>query len=239
MVIISFNFEVIKYWCLQMLKKYKNELYNRIQNKHIPLTDFLYDDTDGEANIHTFSLVHIPTNFRYIATDNPNDWNHFDIMYTLFAPEFPIKKELNVDNFALISRFINWLEGICDCQNEILTPDLWTNITDSQNIINETDKESLEYFTSVEQESVRLAIRDFKQLIEKKFEMDSVQHAIVSERLDYLAIAVDRLNKFDWKGTALNTIISISITLSLNTDNGRQLFELFKTVFGSIVRMLH
>ncbi len=78
---------------------------------------------------------------------------------------------------------------------------------------------------------MRLAINDLKLLIHQQFGTTEVEQEAVVARLDYLVEASKRLNKYDWKSLAINTIISITITLSLDTEKGRQLFELFKRVF--------
>jgi len=233
-----------------MLNKYKNELLDVIKKSHFSVSDFVASEPDSPEHGKTFTLVHTPSNFHLEVWNDPRDFDSFRGFYTDFVPgligyyfpndtNYAFEELEYCDIMELVAHCTQWLEGIDKYNEDLATPDLWANITDSQNIINETDKESLEYFLPAEKDSIRLAIRDFKQLMEKKFEMDTEQHAIVFERLDYLTKAVDKSNKFDWKGIALNTIISISITLSLDADRGRQLFELFKTVFGSIVRMLH
>jgi hypothetical protein len=226
-----------------MLKKYKNELLYMIKEQHYPISDFIATEPESPDYGITFRLVHKPTDFQFVVWNEPGDFDSFGGLYTDFVPGlknfyFPEYNPYCNINEVLV-HCINWLRRIEKYNEDLLTPDLWTNITDSQNLINETDIESLEYFTTVEKESVLLAIRDLKQLIEKKFEMDDTQKAIVSERLNYLAEEVHKSNKFNWKGILLNTIINISITLSLDAEKGRQLFELSKAVFGSIVRLLH
>ena len=57
---------------------------------------------------------------------------------------------------------------------------------------------------------------------------------IISQKLDYLTEAIDRLNKFDWRAVAFSTIMTISATLSLDTEKGSLLIELFKQIFVKI-----
>ena len=225
-----------------MLKKYKNELLNIITNNGFQPSGFV---VGADSKDLTFKLTYKDTRLIFILYSADKDYHQFRCQYTIFSPNYetvylPDMNPLRIQPFEYIQQyFTNWLYQVKLYQEELFAPDLWASITDSQSIISGTDKESLEYFTSAEKDTVRLAIRDFMQLIEHKFEMDTEQHSIVSERLDYLAKAVDKSNKFDWKGIALNTIISISITLSLDAEKGRQLFELFKTIFGNLVRLLH
>jgi hypothetical protein len=60
----------------------------------------------------------------------------------------------------------------------------------------------------------------------------------INERLEYLSQAVDRLNKFDWKAQALSTLISIAVNLSVDTEGGKKLFQLFSQALEFIVKHL-
>ena len=83
-----------------------------------------------------------------------------------------------------------------------------------------------------------MSINELKGLIINKFELLEEQQKIVNDRLDYLAEASGRLNKFDWKGTLVNTIMSMSIALSLDTEKGKILLKLFQRIFQNIKGLL-
>ena len=60
----------------------------------------------------------------------------------------------------------------------------------------------------------------------------------VDARLEYLSSAIDKHNKFDWKVIVINTVITITIALSLSAEQGSQLFQLFKQIFSNILYLL-
>ena len=82
-----------------------------------------------------------------------------------------------------------------------------------------------------------MAIEELKLLIHKNLETTVEEQQVVNNRLDYLIEAMNRLNKFDWKSIAISSIMSISVALTLDTNKGQLLFDLFKKVF-SIIPML-
>jgi hypothetical protein len=119
-------------------------------------------------------------------------------------------------------------------------PDLWDEFRKGNKTlnINSINFEDQSNFLNDEKKQVQLAIADLKLLIQKEFETSENEQRIVDSRLDYLVEATKRLNKFDWKSLAISTLISLSMALSLDTEKGRQLFELFKKVFGVIPQLL-
>ena len=83
-----------------------------------------------------------------------------------------------------------------------------------------------------------MSINEFKVLIINGFHPDVKELNIIENRLEYLSESLNRLNKIDWKGLAISTVISISIALSLDTTSGHKLFELFKSVFHNVLYLL-
>jgi hypothetical protein len=75
-------------------------------------------------------------------------------------------------------------------------------------------------------------------LIIKNFKPNKEELEVVDARLKYLSDAMEKHNKFDWKGIAINTVIAITIALSLNPEQGNKLFQLFKQVFAAVIYLL-
>ena len=105
--------------------------------------------------------------------------------------------------------------------------------------INEIDFYNRKAFNIDERKQIIMSINDLKLLINNSLNTSTEEQSLVNERLDYLIEASDRLNKFDWKSLAISTLISISITLSLDTQKEQLLFELFKKVFSLIPTLTH
>jgi len=49
---------------------------------------------------------------------------------------------------------------------------------------------------------------------------------------------VDRLNRFDWSGLAISIVVSIAVNMSVDTEDGRVLFTLFKAAFQATTKFL-
>ena len=73
-------------------------------------------------------------------------------------------------------------------------------------------------------------LNEIKLLIASRFQATEEQLTVVHNRIDYLVTAVDRLNKIDFKGIFINTIIAIMIALNLDTAKGHELYNLFMQI---------
>lgn len=92
-----------------------------------------------------------------------------------------------------------------------------------------TDKEYVDSdnFTLNERETIKLALNEIKGLINERFATTDYHIEVIDSRIKYLTEGVDRLNKTDWKGIFINTIISLTIALSLDAEKGQELYNLF------------
>lgn len=90
-------------------------------------------------------------------------------------------------------------------------------------------------FTAEEKVFVRKSIAEFQKQVEETFKPSEDQTRIVREHLEYLSAGLDRLNKFDWRGLAVSTLISIAVNLSVDTSGGRVLIQLFQQAFQSAI----
>jgi hypothetical protein len=119
-------------------------------------------------------------------------------------------------------------------------PDLWSQLQSLAPSFDEkwTQPEELGNFTEHEKVEIRGAIQQLKRQITEGFTLTSEQAGVVHRRLEYLEAALDRLNKFDWSGLFLQIWISIAVNLSLDTERGKQLFELVRATFSGMARLL-
>ena len=123
--------------------------------------------------------------------------------------------------------------------DEELLPDLWSEAKAASESSSSNSFESHEVFTEDEKAKVKLAINNFRILLVQQFEPNPQQLASVNDQLEYLVAAVDRLNKFDWKGVATSTLIGISTALTLDVERSRHLYGLFQQAFSSVLRLLN
>jgi hypothetical protein len=152
---------------------------------------------------------------------------------------FPEEASDYADTAQVVRGLQTWLaRDVSRAIEEELLPDLWQQVRDSAMArIGQTHRDD-EPFSADERAQVKIAITNFYFLIEQTFAPAPEARAAVQEQLDYLKEAVDRLNRFDWKGTAINTLLGITVTLSLDTERGRQLYGLFRQAFAALVHLL-
>jgi hypothetical protein len=136
--------------------------------------------------------------------------------------------------------FDNWLSiDVRSAINEEFVPDLWAiaseNLNETQRFrVSETDE-----FTQEERRLLKESLLTFRLLVVENYHPDTQQLVLISERLKYLESAVDRLNRFDWKGVAIATLLNIATALSLDTERGRQLYNLFKQALSGLLYLLN
>lgn len=226
-----------------MLKKYRNSLFESIQgmNKGLGNCQFQLEEKSGQIEI-----IVPDTPLKFIIIDCPHSFNVFKYNHSLFAPNFPLTGEIpaQANHYETFDKIINiikkWLDDAVkpyiDEQDGI---DMWReykkgNKTLNIESINFDDKDS---FSIDEKTQITLALSELKLLIEGKFQLSEKEMNIVNERLNYLIESKERLNKFDWKSLLINTIINITVALSLDTHKGQELFLLFKHAFAMIPQL--
>lgn len=214
---------------------YKNEIFNYLLANKWDVSDFKISDREDNFIV---SYKETPLSFRFYF---PNDFDLFFPSWIIYSPSWTstgANPSAWPETFQL---FQKWLEttvkNYIDDQNTI---DLWEEYLKGNSGVcfKNIDFNNQENFTPDEQQQLRMSINELKGLIVNKFDLLEEQQKIVSERLDYLAEASKRLNKFDWKGTLINTIINITLTLSLDTNKSKMLLKLFQSIFWSIKGLL-
>jgi hypothetical protein len=215
-----------------MRKAYKNQIFQYLLNHPLGIDNF--EVTDDETSFRlTYKLTEIPFTFSFEAS---GDFDYVWPTAVLFEPFFK-HQELSQDAVPFESAFEyfkGWIdqhlqEYINDC-NEI---DLWAEYKARVSALpsNEFDYQDHTTFTKHEKQSIKLALKELSQLILDRFVEDEKHQQIVEERLAYLAESIDRIDhKIDWKGILINTIISITIALTLDPERGQELYNLFVQV---------
>lgn len=223
-----------------MKRKYHNEVLSKLIKHGYDANDFdLIIETKRNGEYST--LRHRSSGFNFIFFNPSDSYEEFMVLYSLFAPAKEtnwIPEEGGYINFQLaMNNFEYWLsEDLKNFIEDVNEIDLWEayNAEDKVLEVHKIDFDDKSTFSLDERIQIKNSINDLKYLIQKNLQTNEQEQKLVEARLDYLVEASNRLNKFDWKSVTLNTIISISITLSLDTEKGRMLFDLFKKVFGVI-----
>lgn len=226
-----------------MLRRHKNGFIEVIRKHGFSPSSFKRIEKLVDGN-PAFILQLRNTPMSFMTRTSSEDFHGLDIRCVRFAPNYPMTDyypELNWTNIEdIYERFGVWLDNdVTLYLEEIDAPDLWEQI-ESGNLFEDDpllDQNKAE-FGKVEKERIRGALEQFQQSVEEEFSPSEEQSQAVRDRLDYLSEALDRLNKTDWQGVAISAIVSISVALSLDTEQGKRLFELFKSALSSVARLM-
>lgn len=185
---------------------------------------------DGEPTFYFFMAAHStvdgrsPEGFWRISgvpqyTPSPTtDWIKWSVLYTHLE---------------------KWVSRV---KKELDAPDLWAAFVLDQRTTAfagaRPSDESFRPFTADEKVVIRRALSATEQKIDETFHPSRDEMAYVRERLDYIADRLDHLNRFDWKGVFLESIMSVGVGLALDAVGVRTLFEVVKQTFGQILRLL-
>jgi hypothetical protein len=223
-----------------MLKRYTNALLDAIRGAGSNPNDFTGIDDPKES--FGFVITFEPAELEFMVSHEPENPHWFWYSFTRYtganpvvAGPFPDSGSCQFDD--VLSAFGNWLAG--DVQTSIeeqLIPDLWAQLTETA--ISPRGEDAEENFSSEQRQQIRAALKTFQVLVEETFDPSELQGELITEHLDYLSEAVDRLNRFDWKSVAISTLVTISVALSLDTERGRQLYGLFQQAFAMLMHLL-
>ena len=227
-----------------MLKNHKNAIFNAIKTSKFNTDKF--DISESVEEDHVITIIKIKdTPFKFLIGQPSDNFVEFRYQYVLFSPNYVLTNILPRDRYIdftdVLYAFKRWLNNHINSyfeeENEI---DLWTEYKSVNKILNleKIDFEDQSYFSSGEKEQIKSAINELKLSIAKNFQLSNEEISQVNKRLDYLSDAPERLNKFDWKSLIIPTILNIATALSLNTQQGKELFELFKQVFQVIPKLI-
>jgi hypothetical protein len=224
-----------------ILTKHKNSLLSIIQESGLDPNIFTAKDTTIDEDDY-FVIRLANSQILFGARPWEASFTSFNYRHSLFRLGFQINAPRYAENFVfLASRFKEWLESIVKPYlDDVATPDLWRILEETRTHTRDKSvtPEDFESFSEDEKLGIRLSLKDFRLLIVKNFKLNREELQVIDARLKYLSDAVEKHNKFDWKGIAINTVIAIIIALSLDPEQGNKLFQLFKQVFSHIIYLL-
>lgn len=226
-----------------MRKKHRNVILQIIKDHGLSPSKFevIESISEDKLELSTTSFRYKDSPFFFDIRISNDSYDLFDCRFVLYGPKFPVTDYFPEDSFAnfdtVASDFEDWIKKqIMEYEEDKFEPDLWADyINGSGNIdINQIDFNDKTKFSDDQQKQVLIAINEVKYLVEKHFSPTEQELILINERLNYLVDSSKNLNKFDWKSLLFSTIIGIATTLTLDTEKGKLLLELFRRVFSSI-----
>jgi hypothetical protein len=230
-----------------ILKRHKNAFYHVVQQLGLDVGDFQWseDTVSGTGSgASSFTLQYKASPLRFTIVESRSNHDFFTFNYTEFQRGFP--EIINVTekalDFAKITENLKWWidRHLRQYIEEESLPDLWAQLSVGSEVFGDFLARPLDEtaFTVFEKQNIRLALDRFRLSIEETFQPSEEDRATIAERLDYLAQAVDRLNKTDWHGIGISTVIGIATTLGLDSEKGRLLYGLLQQAFTTVWHLL-
>ena len=227
-----------------MLRSTKNRLLEVVKSHADPI---LFDGVEEKrGNQDAFVISAKGTPLEFFVRNPPTSFREFDCAYTRFVPGFPLSPFVPAAGYTadlelIASELKEWLtEHALPCLEEVSQPDLWERLEDERALFGTASVQPADMgsFTADEKARARAALLQFERRIQLAFNPSPEQAEVIAAQMQYLSAAVDRLNHFDWRSLLLSTVIGVATTLSLDTDAGRELFEIAKQVFSEALKYL-
>lgn len=233
-----------------MVPSVYGEVHTMIPKKH---TNELLKVLLAEGqDVNRFGLKELVTNYpggiveiRYndspmyfrIYPANADDFYFYKIVYSTFSPTYSEKydnsRQLTLDEVKddlahwLKSEIAKYIDNECDI-------DYWKIIRENPFTIESIDFSKNEPFSLEEREQLQIGLEEIKVLVAQNFGLDQSELGIVNKKIDYLIEATKRLDKTDWKGIAISTIIAIVYDLSLDEHKRGMFLGLFAKLWAFV-----
>ena len=182
--------------------------------------------TSGVATMVTFKNSEF---FFLFETSQRQSLNH----YALFTPgkdSFHETEDTMIWD-AQFRCFKNWLSYVV---REITAPNKWDRLQNEINNLGITISNGEDKFSALEFENLKEKLLQLKNGI-TSLGLLPEQISSLNNKIDHLAELAKTMNKFDWKGLFIGTIMSIIIQLSVTPENAKSLWQLIKQIFSSFL----
>ena len=224
-----------------ILKTYKNSLLNTI--KAHDLDPKLFSAEDGLIDTINFTQIRLRNSpLLFAVRPWPPYFDRFGFRLSQWQQDYPISDLQYVSNFSeLTLMFEQWLlTVVIPYLDDIGASDSWQILQDSVSHTMDRPQTPHEFEPFSEEEKVQLkhSIDELRVLIVDKFNVQNKELRSINTLLKHLSDSVDKHNKFDWRGIAINVAFNIALHLALNPEQTRQLLQLFAGVFSNITHLL-
>ena len=216
-----------------MQARFKLAIKEHLEKSEFDLT--LFDFNSSER----FTIILVNTDIKFQVQQDPKNFNAFLMYQTQYTPDYPLIGPLgsNTPINKVFGQIDHWLKTTVSPYLEELELSSKWNSFESKKFFDGTfnsQANDLTNLTLEEVEFLKSAISKIKENIRKEFEPTKELAIEIDKKLDYLIESTDRLNRFDLKGTILNTFLAIGINLGVDTESGKELFRIFNDAFNSI-----
>lgn len=224
-----------------MRKIYRNELHRIIKQElgYDPALFVLQDISGDEGPAIRICVRDTPLCF--IIRNSKTSWDMFQSSTTRYRPDwaatswYPPNGHLNFDQ--LKEQFVVWMrqhpKKYFDDQE---SSDSWRDWDLNRTVLDVLDTSSIDNspFNMEQTAAIEHTLSAFRIEAIEKLGLQDVDIQKLNEQIDYLIEASSRIGRKDWLMIAASSIITIVVTLSLDTTKGRTLFELFRAALSAL-----
>ena len=223
-----------------ILKEHKNKLLTIIQESDFSIKLFTSENLNiGKKQFFNIQLRDSPLHF---ALGTFGDFYTFEYYFSTFTPGFPFNGPYGYYHIEdILTKLKEWLNTVIRAYlDELNATDLWQALQESiSEPIGQIESPlNFQPFSQKEKDQLKHSIDELRLSIEKQFNLQKKELATTNKLLQHLSDAVDKQNRFDLRGIAINVAATIAVHLALNPEQSRQLFELFQAAFSNIIRLL-
>lgn len=206
-------------------KEHTNRLLQVLINDGFDRNDFSFERTLASALV-----VDTKTNLKFQMMPAGNE--RFDCHFSTFSLNYTWQRREKLEIDSVCFAFGLWLlKHVKEMREELEYPDLWQQLEGNRLAIQDIDFDQQIPFKTDEKEHLKLGLEEVKALVEEQFALSQNELNRVHKRIDYLIAATDRLNKTDWKGIAISTILSIAFDLSFDSSKHAILMGMFSKIW--------
>jgi len=219
---------------MKLLLSQKNILYDLIQEEGLSSSSFNFVESRSViVNIEmATNLIYKGTDYFFsFETGNKKPYLH----YAIYCPghKSHTEKVYSGDWNHQIEQFKIWLSNL---KRELNTPNKWERLLKEFDALEINDQAYGEQdkFRVDEFEDLKIKIESLKFGI-ASLSLESNQIEVINSKLDHLSELAKSMNKFDWKGLFIGTILSIIIQLNVTPENANEIWKQIKIAFQSLL----
>jgi hypothetical protein len=227
-----------------VLPSKKNDVLARLRQHRLDPSEFDWREVileripmvADEAKVS--ELVHRPTGFFFTFDLRDSSGESCSVTYSP-AEQMPRFHTSHISWGDVLSHVDSWGAGV---KRESEAPDLWSLFNADTVLLSgvAATEASGEAFTAEEQATISQRLDQIQNQIVQLADLESDRPAIVEEKVDYLKGSLQRMSRLDWCHTAVGVFFTIVVSLSLQPEEARGVFDsamlLVSEVFQKLVQ---
>ena len=215
---------------MKLLTSQKDTLFESVESSGLSPSQFEFQETPSLLSSGKMATRLIFKNSEYYFSFETHP-NSLTAHYAICCPgNIAHTEHHNSGLWHVQLNFVNqWLNNLI---REINSPNKWDRLNKEIEGIGFNFENSEDKFTVSEYEDLKQRILILQTGI-SSIGLLPEQVSAINAKLDHLTDLAKVMNKFDWKGLLVGTIITIVIQLNVNSQNAQALWTLIKQIFNN------